>query len=284
MELWKGHYLVRKMETEILLDKIKLHENYIGLELGCGNAFQSALLASLSKKIFATDLFHKDGHTHSPGINKAQELIRRLDIHNVTLVSCSANALPFSDSHFDFVFSSSSLEHIRNRKAALCEMRRVLKPGGRLILIVPTHIASIYAFPHVFIYLLARACKMFSRIGGLGNNGCGSESNRGLSPIKRFRKNHPSFPCPEPHGAYANIFEELHQQYPARWVNLINNCGFKVIDTIPTCLVPWLLMEPFSTALATKVYSSTLGINRKLSSLKILGHTSYLMGIIAVKK
>lgn len=283
LEPWEGHYLTRKIETEILIDKINRNENYIGLEVGCGNAFQSTLLASVSKRIFATDLFDKDGHTHSPGMNKAQELISRLDIRNVTLVSCSASALPFSDSHFDFVFSSSALEHIRDRKAALYEMGRVLKPGGRLILIVPTHIASIYAFPHVFIYLLARACKIFLKQGGSEDNVCNSENNQKLSFMARFRKNHPSFPLPEPHGAYKDVFHELRQQSPARWASLISGCGFKITDIVPTCLVPWLLIEPFSTNIAARIYSSTKNINIKLSSFKALRQISYLMGIIAAR-
>ncbi|MBI3506437.1 MAG: class I SAM-dependent methyltransferase [Proteobacteria bacterium] len=38
--------------------------------------------------------------------------------------------LPFPDGHFDYVFSSSVLEHILDIKGALAELRRVLRPGG----------------------------------------------------------------------------------------------------------------------------------------------------------
>lgn len=45
--------------------------------------------------------------------------------------------LSFSDSSFDFIFTSHVLEHIKNDLAALSEIRRVLKPKGIAIIPVP---------------------------------------------------------------------------------------------------------------------------------------------------
>ena len=46
----------------------------------------------------------------------------------------SATAMPFRDSEFDAIWTIWVLEHIPNPEAALSEMRRVLKPGGMLLL------------------------------------------------------------------------------------------------------------------------------------------------------
>ncbi len=48
--------------------------------------------------------------------------------------SGSAEALPFPDHVFDAIWSITVLEHIPNPERALNEMRRVLKPGGMLLL------------------------------------------------------------------------------------------------------------------------------------------------------
>jgi ubiquinone/menaquinone biosynthesis C-methylase UbiE len=53
---------------------------------------------------------------------------------NLKFVQGNAESLDFPDSEFDFVFSISVLEHIKNPEKALQEMFRVLKPGGKLLL------------------------------------------------------------------------------------------------------------------------------------------------------
>src|SRR5688500_5115638 len=47
--------------------------------------------------------------------------------------------IPFGHGEFDLVWCSEVLEHIPDVSFALGEIRRVLKPGGRLLLTVPYH-------------------------------------------------------------------------------------------------------------------------------------------------
>ena len=49
-------------------------------------------------------------------------------------VQADARAIPFKDGEFDMVWTVWVLEHIPNPEQALREMRRVLKPGGLLVL------------------------------------------------------------------------------------------------------------------------------------------------------
>lgn len=53
------------------------------------------------------------------------------------IVDLDNEALPFPDDFFDAVFSKSVIEHIANTEHYIKEMRRVLKPGGVLILMAP---------------------------------------------------------------------------------------------------------------------------------------------------
>ena len=50
-------------------------------------------------------------------------------------VQCDAENLPFPDNHFDCVSIGFGLRNVTRKEAALREMRRVLKPGGRLIVL-----------------------------------------------------------------------------------------------------------------------------------------------------
>ncbi len=54
------------------------------------------------------------------------------------IIQGTAESLPFPDASFDIVYSSHVLEHVNSEKQALQEMKRVLKPGGVLIIGMPT--------------------------------------------------------------------------------------------------------------------------------------------------
>lgn len=49
-------------------------------------------------------------------------------------IVADAHALPFGDGSFEVVLSREMLEHVRDPKLVLSEIRRVLVPGGRLYL------------------------------------------------------------------------------------------------------------------------------------------------------
>ena len=50
-----------------------------------------------------------------------------------------ANHLPFADASFDRVICSETLEHVPTDETAIAELRRVLRPGGRLAISVPRY-------------------------------------------------------------------------------------------------------------------------------------------------
>jgi SAM-dependent methyltransferase len=56
-----------------------------------------------------------------------------------TTVRATATELPFPDASFDRVIAAEVLEHIRPDVAAMRELSRVLRPGGRLAVTVPRY-------------------------------------------------------------------------------------------------------------------------------------------------
>jgi len=48
-----------------------------------------------------------------------------------------AEKLPYTDASFDEAYNLGSLEHFLDMESALCEMRRILKPEGRAVIMVP---------------------------------------------------------------------------------------------------------------------------------------------------
>lgn len=56
-------------------------------------------------------------------------------VGNVAFVQADAERLPFPDNHFDAITIAFGLRNVTRKEAALASMWRVLKPGGRLVVL-----------------------------------------------------------------------------------------------------------------------------------------------------
>lgn len=67
-------------------------------------------------------------------LERGGQELRRFELDNVCLARADATALPFADSSFDAACCFAALHLFGEPFAALDEMRRVLRPGGRIAL------------------------------------------------------------------------------------------------------------------------------------------------------
>jgi SAM-dependent methyltransferase len=98
------------------------------LEIGCGTGVHARLLAQAGATVTAVDL--------TP---TAVELTRRrLELHGLVadVREADAQGLPFADASFDFVWSWGVVHHSEDTGRVVAEIARVLRPGGRLALMV----------------------------------------------------------------------------------------------------------------------------------------------------
>ena len=95
------------------------------VDLGCGTG--------LNVSTFAED-YKTFGADYSP---EALKFCRARSLEG--LFSCSAEAIALRDQSVDVVTALDVLEHIREDLPALREMNRILKPSGKLIVIVPAY-------------------------------------------------------------------------------------------------------------------------------------------------
>jgi arsenite methyltransferase len=65
-------------------------------------------------------------------VAKARASAAELGAENVEFVESEAERLPFADSSFDVVISNGVIDLIPDKDAVFAELRRVLRPGGRL--------------------------------------------------------------------------------------------------------------------------------------------------------
>ena len=93
------------------------------LDLGCGAGENSVYFAKRGAVCVAAD--------YSPGMVKVA--LQLAAANQVEIEGCTENAiaLSFPDNSFDIVYASNLLHHLPNPQAAIREMYRVLKPGGK---------------------------------------------------------------------------------------------------------------------------------------------------------
>jgi len=298
LQTWPGHFLLKKTETEILVDGFGIKPYQKALEIGCGNAFQSALLAGFTQRLVAMDLYEADArNTHSVGMKKAKSLLECVQVNNVDLAASSATDLPFPVSTFDYIVSSNTLEHIAEKEKALNEIHRVLKPKGKFALVVPTHIASLCSFPRLPLYIFVRIMKIMLRklSKNKSNNGhVESETivvtkvpdvqRSWVSSLSAFRRNHPSFPLPEPHGMYPSIFHELVSQTPQRWSRLIENSNFVIENSMAITLIPISLIEVFSSKFMSILYSKLRNFHVAFGRAPLIKFVGFTWAALCRKK
>lgn len=96
------------------------------LDAGCGSGALSAALRDRDAIVSGIDA--------SPGM--LEQARRRLGADADLRVADLADPLPFPDEAFDDVVASLVLHYLRDWEPTLGELRRVLRPGGRLIVSV----------------------------------------------------------------------------------------------------------------------------------------------------
>ena len=99
------------------------------LEVGCGSGGYALHLAkNVGCSIVGVDV-------NAPGVHNANQLAAMSGLEaRAHFEQCDASKnLPFNDETFDAVFANDVLCHIPGRPKVLCEIFRVLKPGGRML-------------------------------------------------------------------------------------------------------------------------------------------------------
>lgn len=95
------------------------------LDLAAGTGTSSAAIARTGARVVASDF--------SPGMIAVGKQ-RFGHVNNLRFEQADATALPFDDNAFDAVTISFGLRNVIEPRKALAEMRRVTRPGGRIVI------------------------------------------------------------------------------------------------------------------------------------------------------
>ena len=119
--------ILRKMRLKQVLPYLRQYPNCKLLDIGCG--WQAKLLRSVEPYIAS-----------GIGVDFKAPAISTDKIKTLSLTL--QDKLPFEDRSFDFITMLAVMEHLDNDEAILEECARLLKPGGGLLITVPSWYAK----------------------------------------------------------------------------------------------------------------------------------------------
>ena len=98
------------------------------LDVGCGAGTDSLVAAQMvapDGRVTGIDMTPQM-------LAKARRAAEEMGLDNVEFVEAEAEQLPFPDESFDVVISNGVIDLIPDKDAVFSELRRVLRPGGRI--------------------------------------------------------------------------------------------------------------------------------------------------------
>lgn len=115
------------------------------LDLGCGDGRAVELIESTGAAYVGVDI------QQSPEVASRSRIDAQFETFNGV-------DLPFPDEYFDVVYSNQVFEHVRHPDRLVCEVLRVLKPGGAFVgalsCLEPYHSYSIFNFTPYGVFRL----------------------------------------------------------------------------------------------------------------------------------
>ena len=216
------------------------------LEIGSGTGAQLQILAAVCHSAVGIETAESAYTAH-----RRTEILEYDGLH-----------IPFPDSSFDLVFSSNVIEHIADQAAIHAEMRRVLRPGGAALHIVPTAAwrlwTSLAHYPALPRNLLTRLTRSRRPVGHAGDTGNLDHVQR-----RRWKARLLDVLISPRHGEFGNRLSEFLLFRAAAWRKRFESHGWRVETAEPLglaysghCLFAGRLSLRARTRLARAIGSS----------------------------
>jgi len=159
------------------------------LEVGAGTGEVSRALKDAGHQVIATDI--------SPN------MVAQIQKKGIEAQVCDSEKLPFLDSSFDTVISSEHLYYLDHPEIFITEAKRVLRPGGRLLISSANHTTRFYDRARTVLRILGFGSMYFD------------DKNRSFMTTKKIE-------ALLEHGGFRLVISHKAIVLPARFLDFVN--------------------------------------------------------------
>jgi 2-polyprenyl-3-methyl-5-hydroxy-6-metoxy-1,4-benzoquinol methylase len=253
---------IRLAELEVVLSELKSEKAHglSVLEIGAGAGWQARELAANNYCVKAIDL---------PGSLYSDQMVWPVIMYD-------GSRIPFPDNHFDIIFSSNTLEHVINLREFQAEMKRVLKPRGIAIHVVPSATWRFWTCVAHYPFIL----KIVARLA-LDKMKRKSEAKDEIEQLARVKmKQLPATEVfqkaifPAPHGARGTALSEIYFFSRSAWRAGFLRAQWKVESVQPNALfyTGYLLLGAAISISTRRWLSQVLGSACHIFKLRKMEH------------
>jgi 2-polyprenyl-3-methyl-5-hydroxy-6-metoxy-1,4-benzoquinol methylase len=224
---WRARVAGRLREEEVEAGRMEAVADIVGrplcglrvLNLGCGTGGFNVAVERVGAESWGIDT--------SLAAIRVCDLRRRLGQGGRYAVA-GAEALPFPDGQFDLVYCLSTLEHVADVEWVICEMVRVARPGGAILLYAPNSWAlyenhyKIFWPPRcpkplarLYLRLLRRPTGFVDTLNYLSARRCARLFRRAGATVAPFRLIKTDGPVAGLSGRLARLYYRMFRVQPA---------------------------------------------------------------------
>jgi len=143
---------------EEILNAVEIKPHFVAADLGCGSGYFTVPLARKVKRIYGIDVQREM-------LGFLEDKMRRLKIKNIEPLLSKPDEIPLEGESVDLLISVNTLHEFGDREKMIKEMWRVVKKGGRLLIVDFKREETGFGPPVSIRVSKARAVKLFEEKG-----------------------------------------------------------------------------------------------------------------------
>jgi ubiquinone/menaquinone biosynthesis C-methylase UbiE len=118
--------LLKRLQMPVIFKAMALKPSMNVLDIGCGSGYMTYQMAYHGATAYGTDIIKMDDK-YIPGNLRGK----------VTFIQTDGETMPFEENFFDVILLSEVITQVPELKKFMAELKRIIKPDGRLVIVQP---------------------------------------------------------------------------------------------------------------------------------------------------